>query len=66
MSGVFGERDVWIERQDDRGNRIEILAKLSSIKAALAAYEVYLKDWPSDRIIVKHGARVIRKSWEKD
>jgi hypothetical protein len=66
MSGVFGERDVWIELQDKDGKRIRVLAELDSIEAAYAAYEVYLKKWPNDFIIVKHMARVLRKSWEKD
>lgn len=64
MTSVFGDRDVWIESQDKDGNRIRIFAKLDSIKAALAAYEIYKASFPSERIIVKHRARIIRKSWE--
>lgn len=63
-SSVFGDRDVWIESQENDGKRIKVLAKLDSIKAAFAAYKVYKASWPNDRIIVKHRARVIRKSWE--
>lgn len=66
MSGVFGDRDIWIEMQDKDGNRLRILAKLDHVLAAIAAYEVYVERNPGEKIIVKQRSRVIRKSWEKD
>lgn len=66
MSGIHGERDVWIELLDKDGNRDRVLAKLDHILAAVAAFDVYVERNPGEKIIVKHGARVIRKSWEKD
>jgi len=42
------------------------LEQYETMREGLAAYEKIVKERPNDRILVKHRARVLRKSWEKD
>jgi hypothetical protein len=65
MTSVFGERDVWIVLLDKNEETDRVLAKLDHQLAAFAAYKVYVERNPGEKIIVKYGARVIRKSWEE-
>jgi hypothetical protein len=49
---------------DERGNLIEVLARMYDLAVAHAAFEAAVAKYPEKRIHIRDRARVIRKSEE--
>jgi hypothetical protein len=62
IGSVFGDLDCLIEIVDDKGDTVRELGRLSSLTAAIAAYDVLVQSWPRDRIMLRHRARIVRDS----
>jgi hypothetical protein len=59
---IHGDLDCLIEIVDDKGDTVRELGRLSSLTAAIAAYDVLVQSWPRDRIMLRHRARIVRDS----
>jgi hypothetical protein len=51
-----------IDKLDPHGEVFEHVAGIEDFELAVAAYEVACKGWPSEPIMLRQGARVVKDS----
>lgn len=51
-----------IDVYDGAGNYVMLLAQLADLAPAKAAYMACVEKYPDQRVFLRHGARVIRRS----
>ena len=49
---------------DDKGDLAEHLAGVDDFDVATAAYRAACLRWPTAKITLRQGARIVRKSWQ--
>jgi hypothetical protein len=55
-----------LDRWDDLGNEIvEHIAGVDDFEVAEAAYTAAVKRWPAARIMLRHGARVVHDTGQR-
>jgi len=62
---VIGQReelDFQLEIVDEKGNIARVLGRLASLVTAIAAYDEAVKQYPRERIHLRHRARIVRNS----
>jgi hypothetical protein len=52
-----------IDCLDEAGESVEHLAGVEDFEPAEATYKAAVVRWPDARIMVRQGARIVKKSW---